>query len=29
MGLALKRLNLERLAESGDELYNVAGSTAY
>jgi hypothetical protein len=27
--LALKRLKLERLADSGDELYNVASSTAY
>jgi hypothetical protein len=27
--LCLKKLNLERLADSGDELYNVASSTAY
>jgi hypothetical protein len=25
----LKKLNLERLADSGDELHNVAGNTAY
>jgi hypothetical protein len=27
--LALKKLTLERLANSGDELYNVASKTAY
>jgi hypothetical protein len=27
--LALKMLNLERLADSRDELYNVASKTAY
>jgi hypothetical protein len=27
-GLALKKLNLGRLADSGDELYNVASNTA-
>jgi hypothetical protein len=26
---ALKKLILERLANSGDELYNVASNTAY
>jgi hypothetical protein len=27
--LALKNLNLKRLAESGDKLYNTASNTAY
>jgi hypothetical protein len=27
--LALKKLNLERLADSRDELYNVASNTVY
>jgi hypothetical protein len=27
--IALKKLNLERLADSGDESYNVASNTAY
>jgi hypothetical protein len=27
--LALKKQNLERLADSGDELYNFARNTAY
>jgi hypothetical protein len=27
--LALKKLNLETLADSGDELYNVAINSAY
>jgi hypothetical protein len=27
--LALKKLNFERLADSGDGLYNVASNTAY
>jgi hypothetical protein len=27
--LALKKLNLGRLADSGDELYNVASNAAY
>jgi hypothetical protein len=27
--LAVKKLNLEKLADSGDELYNVAIKTAY
>jgi hypothetical protein len=27
--LALTKMNLERLADSGDELYNVASNTAY
>jgi hypothetical protein len=27
--LALKKQNFERLADSGDELYNVASNTAY
>jgi hypothetical protein len=27
--LALKKLNLKRLAGSGDGLYNVASNTAY
>jgi hypothetical protein len=27
--LALKKLNVERLGDSGDELYNVASNTSY
>jgi hypothetical protein len=27
--LDFEKLNLERLADSGDELYNVASNTAY